>query len=485
MKLSQILSRDQNNFDLVRLLAALAVIVGHAYALAPASNLQDPIRRLIHFDYSGSLAVDIFFFLSGVLVCNSLLRSHDVLKFAVARVLRIMPGLIACVFLCTFVIGPVFTTMNLKGYFGSAQILEYFYSNIRLAPVWPLPGVFEHHANTGVNGSLWTLPAEALMYVCVFILGFCGILFSRKSTLFFILAVPAVYIIVRDRVKIHDVDPEIVPALLLFLLGGLAALFADRLSVSWRWLLVMIAALVLSYGNVWFRPLFYVVLMYATLWFASNPFIRRLKLPGDYSYGIYIYGFVVQQCVVEMFPARGPYFNMALSIPVSVVLGLLSWQLIEKRALQMVPMVSDALRRAFSARPQGLLPLLRSPIIAACLVMLLLPLAGIWAGNLRPVLDESFKVTSWGPSSTHAGIGFNVQPDGVSALWIHTNRALSPDAHVLFGGETLSEMAVHDDLITAAVPAPLYSKAGVINIQVEETRDGHLILSQPVQFIVQ
>ena len=83
--LGNILQRDGNNFDVLRLIAAIGVIIGHAYAIAPDPNLQDGILSIIGFDYSGSLAVKFFFFLSGLLVTNSILRNSNPFLFILKR----------------------------------------------------------------------------------------------------------------------------------------------------------------------------------------------------------------------------------------------------------------------------------------------------------------------------------------------------------------------------------------------------------------
>lgn len=85
MKLSELLKKENNNLDVFRLVAACMVIYGHAYAVVPQAGYVDVVARLLGHDYSGSLAVKIFFFLSGLVVTNSLLHKRDVLHFAIAR----------------------------------------------------------------------------------------------------------------------------------------------------------------------------------------------------------------------------------------------------------------------------------------------------------------------------------------------------------------------------------------------------------------
>ena len=81
MLLSNVLKKENNNLDIFRVVAAVMVIYGHAYALLPIDGQKDIVGRLLVFDYSGSLAVKIFFFLSGLVVTNSLIEKKDVRQF--------------------------------------------------------------------------------------------------------------------------------------------------------------------------------------------------------------------------------------------------------------------------------------------------------------------------------------------------------------------------------------------------------------------
>lgn len=483
--LVEILSRDANNFDLVRLIAATAVIVGHSYALSNGAHGMDPIQRIVHFDYSGSLAVDVFFFLSGLLVCSSFLRSGDASKFATARIMRIMPGLIVCVFMCAFVMGPIVSKLDVKTYLAIPQVTEFFYGNISLMHLqWDLPGVFAGHANTAVNGSLWTLPVEVLMYLLLLVLGLTGVLFSRRSFLFALAGSLVLGYLLRGYVHADRINPELVPPMLLFVVGAVAALYAEYIPISFMALAPALVLLFLVHGNSLFRPLFYLCLMYAMLIFASNHLIRRLKLPGDYSYGIYIYGFAVQQCVVEYFPSGTAVFNMSVSIPIAIFLGFLSWTLIEKRALALTSEIVKRIRTAVLHRDTAILGLLKAPSIATCLVVLLLPIGTLALGTARPVLDEHFQITAWGPDNTQAGVPFNMQPNGDAALWIRVNRSLDKGARIYFGDRVLDDANVADTLITAYVPRDLYAKSGNDAVYVLEMYQGRLVKTNDVSFSV-
>src|SRR5260370_27283553 len=111
MKLQYVLEKRNNNFDLLRLLAALAVIYGHAYSISPSGEKRDFIQKVLAFETSGSLAVKFFFLLSGLVVTNSVISNPSLGRFAVSRSLRLFPALIVCVCVCTFALGPATTSL--------------------------------------------------------------------------------------------------------------------------------------------------------------------------------------------------------------------------------------------------------------------------------------------------------------------------------------------------------------------------------------
>ncbi|EMX7263371.1 acyltransferase, partial [Escherichia coli] len=86
---SDVLSRDNNNLDLIRIVAAVMVIYGHSFFLANNHGARELITQFFPFTYSGSIAVKIFFFISGLLVTTSLIRTQSVPKFVISRFFRI------------------------------------------------------------------------------------------------------------------------------------------------------------------------------------------------------------------------------------------------------------------------------------------------------------------------------------------------------------------------------------------------------------
>lgn len=148
-----------NNFDWLRLLAAVTVIYGHAFPLTNTPSL------LILDNSIQATAVKIFFVISGYLICLSWMSDPNIHRYLAKRLLRIIPGLAVVVTLAAVVVGPVFTTLTMHEYFSNSNFFNYF-KNLILYPIYNLPGLFQYLPyKIEVNGSLWSLPVEFLMYL--------------------------------------------------------------------------------------------------------------------------------------------------------------------------------------------------------------------------------------------------------------------------------------------------------------------------------
>jgi peptidoglycan/LPS O-acetylase OafA/YrhL len=235
MLLSEALTREKNNFDLLRLIAACMVIVGHAHALVPRDSSGDLIRAVLHFDYSGSLAVKFFFFLSGLVVTNSLIEKPSTAAFAVARICRLMPALIVCVILTALVLGPAVTSLPLANYFADSRTWSYISANILLNTQWALPGVFTDHRDLGVNGSLWTLPVEVFCYLVLTGFRLLGMLRYRligSAVMIFIIACPLIVPTYLGMFGFHGQEAQLLPSCFAF--GALLALNKRDIHIRFR-----------------------------------------------------------------------------------------------------------------------------------------------------------------------------------------------------------------------------------------------------------
>ena len=112
----------ENNFNIIRLLAALLVIYVHSFAIFKI-NIDEPIAKVLHSGVSlGEFAVYVFFIISGYLITASFVRSKSNWHYFKARLLRIYPGLMAVMLLTAFVVGPLVSNLDMKTYFQSFQV---------------------------------------------------------------------------------------------------------------------------------------------------------------------------------------------------------------------------------------------------------------------------------------------------------------------------------------------------------------------------
>lgn len=328
--LAQCHAKRDNNFHLLRLLAALAVIYGHAYPVV-GSGGGDFYLRLVGNKFIGGVAVDIFFVISGLLIASSLERG-SLRRFAWSRALRIFPALVVCTALCAFVLGPLVTTA--PHYFGDEQAFRYFINN---ATNWRteyfLPGVFAGNPDKAVNGSLWSLPAEFRLYCLFFLLGALGLMKKGRYAVVAIgllLAGLAAY--PRYPALQHYENWLSVGA--FFLAGGFAWVHRDSLKLSIWGVVGVLAVCVMTKGSPAFGTAYFVALCYLVLYFAYVPELPRIR-GRDISYGVYLYGWPVQQLLVHWMPGMHPLANAAGGMLLASVLGLLSWELVERPALKL------------------------------------------------------------------------------------------------------------------------------------------------------
>jgi peptidoglycan/LPS O-acetylase OafA/YrhL len=324
--------KQKDNFLLLRIAAALFVIYGHSFAITQPNGSQDIFLSLNWGRYSGELAVAVFFVLSGFMVTGSYLKRNKFLHYLLARLLRIAPALILVVVVCVFVIGPLTTSLQLKEYLTSAETYSYLTKNLTFwsSLSWNLPGVFENHRYQAVNGSLWTIPAEFRMYLVVGLLGVTGILL-RKYIAGVILLVAFVLSVYDPNVFSKNVDAVRVGG--YFCLGVIAQLFKEKIPVRHEIMLAFVLMTILCRDSFLYMYLLTISTAYFCFWFAYRiPHIVVEKF-GDPSYGIYLWGWPIQQLIVFVNPTVTPLLNCLAAMAATLLLGYLSWHLVESRAL--------------------------------------------------------------------------------------------------------------------------------------------------------
>lgn len=334
-RVSQCLEGRDNNFDFIRFIASLAVLFSHSYVLA--QNIQDPVASLTHENYSvGGFAVITFFIISGFLITRSYHRSKSFTEYVLARTLRIYPALFVTVLITALVIGPLATDEGLTRYFTSSLTWKYPLSGFALRIYETLPGVFTHNPFSHiVNGSLWTLPHEVM---CYFMVAAFGLLLSRNIKMFLIVASLIAFVIYID--KYIFLKWKFYWDACWFFFGALVYIFRNRIVLNLNVALCCIALLVL---NIYFDHNFYIcnvitgllsTYIIITLSFIKSNRLKNFSKYGDFSYGVYIWGFVIQQVVAMAFTNFNHYYNFLVSALIVLPLSYLSWHLIEKRALK-------------------------------------------------------------------------------------------------------------------------------------------------------
>lgn len=329
------MARRRDNFLLLRIVAALAVIYGHSFVLAKADGSNDIFLRNGWPMYSGDIAVSMFFVISGFMVSGSYLARADLVEFAKARLLRIVPAFALVLVLCAYVLGPLMTTLHAGDYLRDPSVLAYVTKNLHFSSdmAWHLPGVFKESTRDVVNGSIWTLPAEMRMYVLVAAFGVLGLLSTRWLGTAVLAGVLWLGVVSPEYIPLHQDWFRLAG---FFALGVLVQLHKDRLHARHAVMLVLVLLVYLSMRTKSMPWLFALCLAYFCFWFAyCTPTWRALDRWGDPSYGIYLWGWPVQQVLMANMPGLSPWNNFLAATVVATLLGYLSWWCLERPALKL------------------------------------------------------------------------------------------------------------------------------------------------------
>jgi peptidoglycan/LPS O-acetylase OafA/YrhL len=330
-----------NNFDLLRLLAALSVIFSHAFLLGEGRQDIEPLMILTGGQtILGVIGVFVFFVISGFLVTMSFVETRSAPRFLAKRALRIYPGFIACLLLSALCLGPALTSLPLGEYLRQPDTGRYVIWNLLMdADQNSLPGVWFSGFSAGnvVDGPLWTLPCEILMYLLVLVLGLARLLNLPAVALLVIGGMVCVWF---DTTSIDGVWPS-AGWLLPFFASGMALYLLKDKGV-FHPVIALAAALGLAAATAFhlLLLLFPIFGGYLVIYLALEkrfPVIPAARW-GDLSYGLYIYGWPVEQTIVRISGGHAPWEKVfVVALPLSAALAFLSWHLVEKRALALKP----------------------------------------------------------------------------------------------------------------------------------------------------
>ena len=334
------LAGEGNAFNAVRLAAAAAVVVSHSYALLRGELVGEPLFGLTPYTL-GQHAVTVFFALSGLMLARSWDRGRDLRRFVRARLLRILPGLVACGFVTAFAIGPLATARPLGAYLGDGATLLYpILIGLKFNGA-VLPEVFAWGPRPGaINFSLWTIKYEIAAYVAFAAAAFLG-LAGRRPCAGLAVAGLAVAVVVLDRLDPTGPLAPAVPAgrfFLAFALGWSAYLWRAHLPLRLDLLLgLTLAAFAVQAALPDLAKVAFVALAaYAALVLGSRTARgpARLTARHDLSYGLYLYGWPVQQLLLPLADWPPLAHAAAATVP-ALGLAALSWFLVERPALSL------------------------------------------------------------------------------------------------------------------------------------------------------
>ena len=379
---AQAFDPKNNAFGFLRLTLAILVVFSHSYPLGGFGI--EPLAAFTKGQHTiGLVSVAMFFVLSGFLICGSASVTPTVGRFLWHRFLRIYPGYWMCLILCAGVFAP------LAAFIESGNPLRVFSSPWNSSPSFLIHNAGLFHANglsiegmltikpnsiAGllrnnplpgmINGSLWTLPFEVACYLMVAILAAFGILRRSKWIVVVLFAglwgLYAFAYVNPDRFWRVFPYLGIKPLIMLslyFSAGCLCFLYRENIPHSAALFVVSLVLLGISLPIGAFGLIAPIAMSYAFLWLAFTLRFGRFETRGDFSYGVYIYAFPVQQGLSLLrIQEQGFTLYFAWSLLLTAVLAFLSYRLIEAPCLRWKKLRMPALRFLYPRKTASSFP---------------------------------------------------------------------------------------------------------------------------------
>jgi peptidoglycan/LPS O-acetylase OafA/YrhL len=325
---------NANIFDIMRHLAALAVLFSHHFAFY---GLSEPL--VFGVTKLGTFAVIVFFTISGYLITQSYERTSTIFKYFEKRIYRIFPALILCSLIMTTLVCTLFGKGDGIKYLLSFSSLYNFFHFSTLG-AYATPEQMNFFSSTyihknALNGSLWTLFFEFFDYILIFIF------INNKKYSFaklFILLVGSVFIqflVQKGITNNYFIDRSTILTI-PFALGGLLFLTRKKLykqKISYFILMLAFIGVFLSKGNDERSMLFFGSISLIVIILGSSFKDRFICGRFDFSYGIYIYAYPTQQIIINE-TGLSFWLSMLVSIIIVLMLSSFSWFFVERKFLK-------------------------------------------------------------------------------------------------------------------------------------------------------
>jgi peptidoglycan/LPS O-acetylase OafA/YrhL len=336
----------RNSFAFLRFLFASLVILAHAYPLGgfPAR----PFEGFSRWQESwGGFAVAGFFVLSGFLITRSYTTSPSPWRFIWHRVLRIFPGFLVCLVFTAFVAAPLLYLRDTGGFTGFLSLKPWRYLAAngllrhRLTTLGNLPALVPYPGQ--LNASLWTLDYEFRCYLAVAVLGACGMLARCRSlVLGAFLFLWGVFVLNRAvpgaaaGIVPWFADAQLVRLSTLFFAGAVLFLYADRVPFTPGLAALAAVVLVVSLRERFYHQAAPFAVTYLVLWLGVKVPLANFGRWGDLSYGLYLYGFPVEQLLAAARIHRaGLVVYLSVAFLMTLGLAALSWRYVEEPCLRL------------------------------------------------------------------------------------------------------------------------------------------------------
>jgi peptidoglycan/LPS O-acetylase OafA/YrhL len=346
---ARLADKDDNSFDAIRLALAALVVFEHSYFLRENRYDSEPLYLLTGGQVnSGSLAVFMFFAISGFLVTRSYLLTGNVQRYLAKRIARIVPGFLVATFVGCVVLGPM-AAKDLGTFFAGQKWVSLVVQALALRQVG-VTGILDGNPVQLIHGTLWTIRYEFDCYLGIALFGSLGLLVPGRAWAVYLLAMAGLAAAWAGLVQLPTIDhgffallissPDQWPLLFPFFLAG-SAFYVYRDHVP-KWLPICLLAGILLATMAVVGGMYWALLLggtYVVIYLAlsSSVEMKLFSRRVDLSYGVYLYGWPVGQMLfffTHQSLGRLPLFVLTMALTLCAAYG--SWRLVEYPSLRLV-----------------------------------------------------------------------------------------------------------------------------------------------------